>query len=389
MKTLIHRVVRITAILKQSAYLNIMDALHKTGIDNLHLESGREPVLEERMGLRALLTGGDSLASEPVRAISFFVPEISEESFLHIMAIEGKLHIPGMGILYSENVDLYQNRPLCHPGKPTWHRSGPVHLLSDVAGIKCLVPRGDGDRIVRAVLEAGFAVPTVTYGYGMGLRDKLGILRVTIPPEKEVITLIIAAHDREAAMELMIEEGKLDRAGRGYIYSFPVRKAILNTRIMRGGRTHAASMEQIVTAIDSMKGNMEWWVRGMGTTEFKKRDFLDNHTELLITCDEGHARDIVYTAMHAGVGGATITRARFVDTGIDPEMEHVARARESISMNCSRENLGPVLQAMEDYGVLELGSHSTIHTRPIPLALTYSGEHSGRGKTRNRRVIDK
>ena len=376
MTTHIHHVVRITAVLKQSAYRRVMAALHNSGIDHLHLETGREPVLEERRGLRALLTGGDTLSSEPVLIISFFVPRESEDSFLKIVATEGHLQIPGMGILFSEESDLFQTRPLCHPGKPEWPSDRSFPLLGDVAGLQCIVQRGEGDRIARAILEAGFAVPTITFARGMGLRDRLGLLRITIPAEKEVLTLITAAHDREAAMELMIEEGKIDRPGRGMIHTFPVRKAILNTRIMRGGRTHAASMEQIVTALDSIKGNMEWRMRGMGmeTTDFKKRNFILQQNEIQITCDEGNSRDIVYTAMNAGVHGATIHRARFIDTGVDPELEHVTLAREIISMSVPAPVTGSILQSLEDSGVLELGSHATIHTRPVPHTLTFRQE---------------
>ncbi len=369
-----HAAVKITAVIKPQSFRKVRETLNHLGIDYIHAETGREPVLEEHRGLRAVFSGGDTLTNELVGSFSFYIPEESEESMLYAIAASADLHIPGMGILYSEGVELLQDKPMCHPGRPPVKKDKDYHFLNDVTGIYCLVTRGDADRIVRAVLEAGFSVPTVTYGEGMGLRNRLGLLRITIPAEKEIIRIITASQDLEEAMELMIEAGKLDRPGKGFINTFPVRRAILNTKIMRGRRSQAASNEQIVAAIDQLKGNMEWRVRGPGATAFNKRKFLKNLTEIQFVCDEGNAGEFVKTAMDAGARGATISKARFIDTGLDPDMEKVARAREVASLSVSDSIVDPILNAFREKGIYR--NFGSVSKRPVPYALTYLGENT-------------
>jgi nitrogen regulatory protein PII len=367
-----HRVVKITAVIKRQSYKRIIESLNSLGIDNLLSEAGREPVLEEHRGIRALFTGGDSLASEPVSSLSFYIPLESEESILFSIANAADLHIPGMGILYSEDVELLQDKPMCHPGRPPVDKKKDYHFLNDVAGIYCLLPRGDADRITRAVLEAGFSVPTVTYGEGIGLRNRLGLLRITIPAEKEIVRIITSSQDLEAAMELIIEAGKLDQPGRGFINTFSVRKAILNTKITRGRRSQAASTEQIVAALDQLKGNMEWRVKGHGATVFSKRKFLRNLIDIQFTCDEGEAREFVQLSMDVGARGATISKARFVDTGVDPDLEKVPRAREITSLSVNSGLVDPILKSFAEKGIFS--NFGSIIKKPVPLALTYMGE---------------
>ncbi len=366
-----HTVVRITAVVQKSKNRRLMESLHSIGIDFLHMEPGREPILEEHRGFRAIFTGGDSLTSDPVSVFTMFTPVESEIPILEIISEAADLHIPGMGVLFSEDVELFQPRPICHPGIPDVQGSTEHHFLSDATGIYCLVQRGEGDRIARAVLEGGFAVPTVTFGEGMGLRDRLGLLRITVPAEKEILTLVAASHDTQAAMELMIESGKLDRPGRGYINTFHVRHAILNTRIMRGNKSHAASMEQVVSAIDAMKGNMAWRMRGLDSKHLQHRRFLKNLVEFRLSCDEGAAREIADTAIAAGAGGATINRARFIDTGVDPDMEKVPAAREIISFSVSEDKYDTIIEAMATPELLGSNIHGTLSIHRVPMALTY------------------
>jgi hypothetical protein len=64
--------------------------------------------------------------------------------------------------------------------------------------------------------------------------------------------------DIDSVLELFISEGKLDEPGRGIAYVYPVYQGVVNTKITRKKTEQAASMEQVVSAIDSIKGGMEW-----------------------------------------------------------------------------------------------------------------------------------
>ncbi len=66
---------------------------------------------------------------------------------------------------------------------------GNAYFFKELKGITCIVQRGEGDRIAKISLNTGASVPITTHGTGSGVRDKLGLLRITIPPEKELINL--------------------------------------------------------------------------------------------------------------------------------------------------------------------------------------------------------
>lgn len=366
--------IRITAVVKKQSMKPVVEALRSVGVDYAHVEPGREPILEEKRGLRALLGGPDSLMSEPVSVLTMYVPPEAAEPLMHLLSDRAGLHRSGMGILYSEKTILRQKRPICHPAIGLAGDYKKTNLFSDVEGIYCLVQRGEGDRIVRTILEAGFAVPTVTYGEGMGLRDRLGLLRITIPADKEIITLILPRHDVDEAMELIIEAGKIDRPGRGFINTFPVEKAILNTRIYLGGRKQAASMEQVVAALDSLKGNLEWRMKGEKFAG-RKRRFLQDLIELRLRCSEGEGKQLISIALKEGASGATITRSRFLDIGSDPSLEEVPVASEIASLSVSQEMAEKIIEALhEQAGFPDEQGTGSILTRPVPTALTYLGE---------------
>ena len=63
-------------------------------------------------------------------------------------------------------------------------------ILSDVSMITCVVQRGKADQVVQAAQDAGAQGATIYYGYGSGVRERLGILGLAVDVEKEVITLI-------------------------------------------------------------------------------------------------------------------------------------------------------------------------------------------------------
>ena len=100
-----------------------------------------------------------------------------------------------------------------------------ITVLTDVSLITCIVQRGLADEIVEAAQEAGAQGATIYYARGSGVRERLGILGVTIEVEKEVINIVVATDQVDRVFEKMYLAGRLDTPGMGLMYITPLEKA--------------------------------------------------------------------------------------------------------------------------------------------------------------------
>lgn len=98
-------------------------------------------------------------------------------------------------------------------------------VLTDVALITCIVQRGAADAIVQAAREAGAQGATIFYGRGTGVRERLGVLGITVEVEKEVIQVVVSTDQADHVFERMYVAGKLDTPGMGFMYLTPLEKA--------------------------------------------------------------------------------------------------------------------------------------------------------------------
>lgn len=98
-------------------------------------------------------------------------------------------------------------------------------ILTDVSMITCIVQRGKADGVVQAAQDAGAQGATIYYGYGSGIRERLGILGLAIEVEKEVITILVADDQVDRIFERMYFAAELDVPGAGIIYVSKLEKA--------------------------------------------------------------------------------------------------------------------------------------------------------------------
>lgn len=98
-------------------------------------------------------------------------------------------------------------------------------ILTDVSMITCIVQRGKADAVVQAAQDAGAQGATIYYGYGSGVRERLGILGLAIDVEKEVITTLVADDQVDRIFERMYFAAELDVPGAGIIYISKLEKA--------------------------------------------------------------------------------------------------------------------------------------------------------------------
>ncbi len=99
-----------------------------------------------------------------------------------------------------------------------------IVVLTDVSLITCVVQRGAADEIVKAAQDGGAQDATIYYGRGSGVRERMGLLGLTIEAEKEIITILVANDQLDRIFEKMTLAGKLDTPGMGIIYVTPLEK---------------------------------------------------------------------------------------------------------------------------------------------------------------------
>jgi nitrogen regulatory protein P-II 1 len=98
-------------------------------------------------------------------------------------------------------------------------------VLTDVSMITCIVQRGKAEAVVQAAQEAGAQGATIYYGYGSGVRERLGVLGLGIDVEKEIITTLVADDQVDRIFERMYLAGEMDVPGAGFMYITKLEKA--------------------------------------------------------------------------------------------------------------------------------------------------------------------
>jgi len=373
--------VKISIILNKDLAKSVVDDLYALGIIRLFTEVGRSSILNMNIGFSKFLSR-QNLVSYPVEILNFVVDESDEMAVLSYIAKKYDLRSPGKGTIYSQEIDILQSHP-DYAGAQEIHfkKKHTEDFFHQLVGITCVVQRGEGDRISRIALNFGASVPAITHGEGSGVRDKLGLLRITIPPEKELVNLVLSKHDTNPVMELYIEVGKLDEPGRGIAYVFPIRQGIVNTKISRSRVDQAASLEQMVSAIDTLKGGMEWRKSSLEREATKHRDFLQSLTELNLVCEEGRGTQLTEAAMSSGAPGATICKIRY--TCLDENLEMRRHIREICKMIVPSAQVQAIASALKETGCFEDDAKALLYSLPVEKAFTYRAKQIRKKRARD------
>jgi len=225
-------------------------------------------------------------------------------------------------------------------------------IVSDITGISCFVPRGRGSIVARVALEMGTSVPAVTFGKGTGWRDRLGLVRIAIPAEKELVTLTSPGRDAETLAQQIVQGARLNQPGAGFVFLHPLKRGLVNIHLWLGSQRHAASINQIVAAVDGLWGDTGW--RSRFTVEEEStmlggdaHGFMGDLREITLLTREGQTRDILRAAMEAGAGGATTSGVTHFATSSQQRYE-APGAVELTSIVVAESRLNSIIDAMQE-----------------------------------------
>lgn len=88
-----------------------------------------------------------------------------------------------------------------------------------------MVQKGKGDAIVAAARSVGAQGASIHHGRGAGVRERLGLLSITVEAEKEVIQIMVSKQQEDEVFAEMFTAGQLDIPGMGIMFVTPLDKA--------------------------------------------------------------------------------------------------------------------------------------------------------------------
>lgn len=292
--------------------------IFKLGIGYIFVESGRtvrEIVKPRPFGLPGKLI---KMQNTPVDVFRFTVQRKEAKLVTDYLVKIGGFDIPGRGTVFSQDlIEFTRKEPVyVSIDKDELKTPKEIPYVNKLAYVICVlsVP-GMGDKLAKIALDLGICVPLITHGTSSDIRDQLGLIRITISPEKEVVHLIMPEQDTDSIIRLLLEEGRLDRPGRGFIYKTPVSFGLPDTRLRLGKQEYAASMEQIIAALDQLKGNTSWRKRFDMIEPDQKHENLwlpNDNCEISLITDEDYIDSMKSAGMKAGATGSTVSRIKIL-----------------------------------------------------------------------------
>ncbi|MEM7430301.1 MAG: hypothetical protein AAF351_00050 [Pseudomonadota bacterium] len=254
----------------------------------------------------------------------------------------------------------------------------------DLSIICCIVGQTHSDRVARAAVTAGAHGPVIYFSEGRGLRDRIGWLRITKEQNQEVLLVLADESKADDVFAAMAKSGELDKPGRGIMYRMPVDKGMFNLHSQYSGRRNAASMQQIIHAIDQLSGHNHWRdqvaldpgsnAKGAGFANGGDGlTILENRERLTAIVPREQMQLITDIILDTGAPGINMTFARRIAPADCPSLAHAKIDDEYAVL---RSILEP--QAMDAvYGAVHSGASSAgvtdicLFTNSVPQIATY------------------
>ena len=93
-----------------------------------------------------------------------------------------------------------------------------ITYLTDANLITCVIQKDLAGSVLEAAKNVGAQGATISYAQGTGVRERMGLMGVTIDEQKEVIRIIVSEEQSDIVFETIYLAGQLDKPGRGIMY---------------------------------------------------------------------------------------------------------------------------------------------------------------------------
>ena len=243
--------------------------------------------------------------------------------------------------------------------------------------ISCVCQRGKADEIADAAVRAGAAAPIIHYGEGKGVRDRMGLLKIAVNPEKEIIHVIADEVECDRIFDDMVEAGRLFAPGMGFITTTEIPEGLINLHTTVSSSHAEATIEQIVKAIDELKESKSWRMADIGfasVRQFKRKQMNDLVNLKLIT-RRGLGDEFINRAMNNGAQGATRIFGNLIGDEKQKSMTGliINDEREVIDFHVSPDVVDDLFLAFEEIVAEYESKNSFVLEIPVPRAVTYFG----------------
>ncbi|WP_269538687.1 P-II family nitrogen regulator [Cerasicoccus fimbriatus] len=325
--------------------------------------------------------------------IQFLLPHDEVDIIMEQIVALGQLRLAGAGAVFTYECSSFTataDFPVWQNGEHTEAGLSMIKFKRNLVGIAATVQSSISETVARSAIKAGAHGPTIHYCEGRGVRDRLGILRFTQNPDKEIIRVIVDDMDADAVFDAMATAGRLTEPGRGIIYTMPINRGMIKLPGVTQSSRYAASIHQIIHAIDDLKGCADWRATSnlidsskssggalsfLGIGPSRSRKYLYDLQRITCTTKRKNIDILVNAALEAGAPGATSILGRFMESECKTTGAGVRINRELGTMQfiLGRDQMYRVIDALKaatDEHKLETVA---IYTAPVGKVLTYLG----------------
>ncbi|MDA0823987.1 MAG: hypothetical protein O3C28_16435 [Proteobacteria bacterium] len=389
----------LTAILPQHTSNQVIEDVFEKGERNALIFNARGTLMRNKW-YRALIP----MIAPEREYIQFLVPDTEVDPLMEAIVASANLHLPGAGAVFAVPCDdvVHTEDFLLWSGT-AWETdtfNASAVLKENLTAIICIVQKDQTEAISRAAMRAGAHGPVVFYCEGRGLRDRLGWLKITKKRDKEVIVMIVDNADAISVTEAIVDAGDIDLPGRGFLFRMPVQKGLINIGSTIGRQRHAANMQQIIAAIDDIKGGSEWRDQrvheliGTGQSaginffgNVRERVYLRNQCSLNSVVGRKDFEFLVDVGLQAGAPGANFSFAKFfeVDNRATTAGVRYHRERCVIRFILSEDKLNSVMESIQAACIDSQITEVCLFSTPVTRAITYIAETDNPNAITNRR----
>jgi len=361
----------LSLILPKESVVPVSDAIGKAGASGIFEITARGSVLNEGGFLQRMFPP----PAPEQHLLQTLVPNDKVDAVTEAAVQSGNLTRVGAGAVF-----VIACNDVRHTDKfpvPSSSEEGANGTSSDYAAeleaICCICEIGIADEIAKAALLKGAPGPTVTFGEGGGVRDKIPLLRITKGPEKEFVWCIVDKNEADEVFADMARAGKITEPGRGFMYSIPVRSGLINVSSTVSSSAHGANMEQVISALDDLKGGKDWRTAAeSGSSKALKTTFLENLVGLYCIVPRDNYEEVYDSVLEGGAPGVSTNFGLMVDADsgtTQQQNEEWALVYTSVGPNSVDDLREKVSSRLNEKGIKRFAFYSL----PIPRALTYLG----------------